>query len=411
MRFDREKVFSGLKRWEGHSLAPKEVSGITFILDSMEKDKFLSRIEWAAYMLATTKHETAHTYQPIHEYGTHARFVRLYGSQTALGRRLGNDTPEEGAIYAGEGDVQLTGETNYEKVEDALRAHYPEIVSAFELRTGKTFDLTVGDQPNDIHDPENAGDPAIAYAIMSYGMRTGLFTGLKLSDFTHHAGFDSLHARKIINGMDSALIIAGYYKYWLAILIAALIPDLQAPAQAITLAPPPAPVQETPQVVSEPVIPQEEVLAETTGGDDTPQLDGPPDLSDSVKVETVAAEPEAGFDATLTRWSARYATIPGFITAALAGVWAKISESPTQLVIVLAVIAGAIVILYVIGRQITEAVKHHIETRLKDAREQRAHEVQLALINAAASKTLNAVQLIPPPAELPNSDAPEEVQS
>jgi putative chitinase len=92
-------------------------------------------------MLATTKHETADTFQPIHEYGSHAYFVRRYGSQTKIGKQLGNDTAEEGAIYAGRGDVQLTGETNYEKAEDALRSDYPDLVAQYEARTGKNFRL------------------------------------------------------------------------------------------------------------------------------------------------------------------------------------------------------------------------------------------------------------------------------
>ena len=108
-----------------------------------------------------------------------AYFIRRYGSQTKVGKRLGNDTPEEGADYAGRGDVQITGETNYEKAEAALREFYPEIVAEFERRTGKRFDLTVGDQPDDKRDPDNAMDPAIAYAIMSFGMRTGMFTDRK----------------------------------------------------------------------------------------------------------------------------------------------------------------------------------------------------------------------------------------
>lgn len=395
LRFDRDKVFDGLRKWQG-PLTSQQVSGLNFILDSMEKDSFLERIEWAAYMLATTKHETANTYQPIHEYGTHARFVRLYGGQTALGKRLGNKTPEDGAIYSGEGDVQLTGKSNYEKSEDALREEYPELVAEFEARTGKTFDLTVGDQPNDADDPKNAGDPAIAYAIMSYGMRTGLFTGRKLADYTKVNGFDSLNARKIINGLDSADTIAGYYKKWLAILRAAFLPDaLNDPAPKP--GPAPAAVPDTPQEPQAPAL-------DLTSQDPAP---APADKGSSdtpVPVETVAAEPESGIGATVDKWSARYAAIPGAVTAAGAGIWAKLTDSPTDLVLTLTLVAGAIIAIYVIGKHVSSAVKAHAETKLKDAREQRAHEIQLALINAAANKNLNTVQLVPPPATLPNSD-------
>ena len=222
MRFNREQFFDGVRKFEG-ALTQQQVNGLNFILDSMEKDPFLTNIEHAAYMFATVKHETGHTYQPIHEYGSHKYFVRRYGSHTKVGRRLGNDTPEEGATYAGRGDVQLTGEDNYEKAEEALRKYYPDIVKEFEQRTGKRFDLTVGDQPNDEQDAENASDPTIAYAIMSHGMRTGMFTTRKLSDYDSAKGFDARNARKIINGLDQADMIVRYYKKFLPILRQSLI--------------------------------------------------------------------------------------------------------------------------------------------------------------------------------------------
>lgn len=223
-RFDRQIFFERFRRFEG-PLSDKEVSGLNFLLDAVEMDRKVTRLEWFAYMLATTKHETAHTYQPIHEYGGRSYFIRRYGSQTAVGRQLGNDTPDEGAIYAGRGDVQLTGESNYERSEAALRREYPELIADFEARTGRHFDLTVGDQPGDHRDPDNAMDPAIAYAIMSFGMRTGLFTGKKLADYTYTNGFDAMQARRIINRMDKADVIASYYKSLLQILRASLIDD------------------------------------------------------------------------------------------------------------------------------------------------------------------------------------------
>jgi hypothetical protein len=173
-------------------------------------------------MLATVWHETAETCQPIHEYGSRNYFIRRYGSQTKVGRRLGNDTPEEGALYAGRGDTQLTGEDNYEKSEIAVRRQYPALVADFERRTGKRFDLTVGDQPNDKNDPDNAQDPVIAYAIMSYGMRTGLFTNRKLSDYFNSKTEDPLNARRIINGTDRAESIKNLYWRFKRILVNAL---------------------------------------------------------------------------------------------------------------------------------------------------------------------------------------------
>ena len=78
----------------------------------------------------------------------------------------------------------------------------PEVVAAWEKRTGKKFDLTVGDQPNDEADSRNVMDPEISYAIMSYGMRTGMFTGRKLSQYISGTKCEYKGARKIINGTD-----------------------------------------------------------------------------------------------------------------------------------------------------------------------------------------------------------------
>lgn len=222
MKFNREKFFSEFRKWRS-IVTPQQFKGLTFLLDCIETDKFITRIDWAAYMLGTTMHETAYTFLPIHEYGSHKYFVNRYGSQTRIGRELGNDTPEEGADYAGQGDVQLTGETNYEKAEIALRREYPALIAKWERETGKQFDLTVGDQPNDKDDPKNAQNPQIAYAIMSYGMRSGMFTGKRLNQYFHDKTQNWVGARAIINGTDRAQTIAGYGLKFYQILSASLV--------------------------------------------------------------------------------------------------------------------------------------------------------------------------------------------
>jgi len=209
-KVDRDKFFSGY-RSTFITLTQEQVDGLNSLLDSLESDQYVTDNRWAAYMLATVKHETANTFKPIHEYGSRQYFINRYGGQTALGHnQLGNVTPEDGATYAGEGDVQLTGKKNYEHAETELRAQYPDQISDFEKRTGKTFDLIAGDQPGDEADPQNAADPTIAYLIMSAGMRQGWFTGKKLPDFIHDDVCDYVNARTIINGHDKADKIATY---------------------------------------------------------------------------------------------------------------------------------------------------------------------------------------------------------
>jgi len=85
--------------------------------------------------------------------------------------------------------VQITGRANYARMTQVLGLA-PEA------------DL--------VGDPEQALRPAIAYQIMSVGMRKGLFTGKKLADYIGPGKCDYRNARQIINGLDQADRIAGY---------------------------------------------------------------------------------------------------------------------------------------------------------------------------------------------------------
>ena len=66
--------------------------------------------------------------------------------------------------------------------------------------------------------------PAIAYPIMSVGMRKGLFTGKKLGDYIGSSGCDYRNARRIINGVDQAARIAEYATTIEAVLRHARVP-------------------------------------------------------------------------------------------------------------------------------------------------------------------------------------------
>ena len=77
----------------------------------------------------------------------------------------------------------------------------------------KTIEEWTGklEKREDKSDPEQALRPQIAYGIMSVGMRKGLFTGKKLSDYiSRGGGCDYKQARRIINGLDRASLIADY---------------------------------------------------------------------------------------------------------------------------------------------------------------------------------------------------------
>lgn len=87
--------------------------------------------------------------------------------------------------FYGRGYVQLTWEDNYEK--------YSEILGV---------DL--------VKFPDLALDLDTAAFILVHGMRTGAYTGKRLSDYITNNKTDFLAARRIVNGTDRAKDIAGY---------------------------------------------------------------------------------------------------------------------------------------------------------------------------------------------------------
>ncbi|TOE35570.1 hypothetical protein CGJ43_25525, partial [Vibrio parahaemolyticus] len=65
-------------------------------------------LQYLAYVLATTYHETGHTMKPIEEWGK------------GQGRPYGEPDPETGQTYYGRGYVQLTWLANYIKAKAAV---------------------------------------------------------------------------------------------------------------------------------------------------------------------------------------------------------------------------------------------------------------------------------------------------
>ena len=181
MKFDHKKFFDSYREEYG-SLIQSQVSGIENLLVCIEHDPQVNDVRWAAYMMATVKHECADEWQPIEEYGKGQG--RPYGIQVQV---TGSDGKQYLNVYYGRGYVQLTWKENYEKMSKAL---------------GLSDELL-------IH-PERVMEPVIAYNIMSYGMRKGLFTGRKLSNFIYGEICDYKNARSIINGLDRWQTIQDY---------------------------------------------------------------------------------------------------------------------------------------------------------------------------------------------------------
>lgn len=199
MQIDHTAFFIGYRDAFGR-MSPEAIAGIELLGSHMENDPDLTDLRWAAYMLATVKHECANTWLPITERGPRSYFDK-YEAGMPIGRRLGNNEAGDGWKYRGRGYVQITGRANYARM---MR----------ELGLGPAEDL--------IEDPEQARRPAIAYRIMSVGMRKGLFTGKKLSDYINDRGCDYKEARRIINGLDQWELIKGYAETLEQILRAAI---------------------------------------------------------------------------------------------------------------------------------------------------------------------------------------------
>jgi predicted chitinase len=143
-------------------------------------------------MMATAFHETAHTMQPVTEFGGKSYFNK-YNAGTRIGRSLGNTQPGDGYRYRGRGYVQITGRANYAKMTK---------ITGVDL----------------VRQPERALEPAVAAQIMFDGMTMGTFTGRALKHYFTPTKADWVNARRIINGTDRAVLISGYAKKFYAAL-------------------------------------------------------------------------------------------------------------------------------------------------------------------------------------------------
>jgi hypothetical protein len=181
MEFDRNDYFTQVREslFDG-ALSQVQVDGQNLILACWEYEATgtpMTDLRWLAYALATVYHETAQNMWPNKE--------------------MGSDEYLQGQDYwpyIGRGLVHLTWEDNYRNASTALGL--------------------VGDRDLVAH-PELALDSLIAARIMFRGMAEGWFTGAKLGQYFSNTKDDPLNARRIINGVDCADLIKGYYEQFL----------------------------------------------------------------------------------------------------------------------------------------------------------------------------------------------------
>lgn len=234
MAVNRAKFFSHVRKKPfGGRLTVSQVQGMESILHAWES-RFWKRtsVPQMAVMLATTYHETAHTMQPIEEIGNDAYFTRLYdvkGSNPDRARKYGNIYPGDGIRFNGKGFVQLTWRDNYRRATKRLR----------ELKL-------IGPDIDFEKNPELVMVPDYAVLIMFIGMEEGWFTGKKLDDIVDDnvdgdEFKDFVASRKIINGTDRDVKIAGYAMDFLA----ALVPSVTDAPPLVPILPDPLPEQGT----------------------------------------------------------------------------------------------------------------------------------------------------------------------
>lgn len=174
--------------------------GFRHVFKSILHDVAVYDIRWGAYMLATFKWETGHTYLPIDEPDWQDKpYAREQEATDKAGKVYmtpGHYPSGAGATpikhrYYGRGHSQLTHQRNYRKMGEALG---------------------LGDAL--VLDPERAKEPDLSYRIASLGMRDGMFDedhpGRGLSYYINGNKCDYKLARQTVNKLAEADRIAKY---------------------------------------------------------------------------------------------------------------------------------------------------------------------------------------------------------
>ncbi|MBO8085941.1 MAG: hypothetical protein J7D61_07865 [Marichromatium sp.] len=160
------------------ALAPEAAAGLVNLARRLMRDPRVDGLAQAAYILATVKHETDGRFVPVEE---------AYWLSERWRQRNLPYYP-----YHGRGYVQITWQANY-------------------LRAGRTLGIPLEAQP------ALALEPQTAYVLLVRGMLEGWY-GRPLSDFVTADTADFYHARRSVNGLDRAHMIARYADEFMEIL-------------------------------------------------------------------------------------------------------------------------------------------------------------------------------------------------
>lgn len=182
---NESNLFNAIRDIDKIKLSQLQVDSVHAILDSCIKHD-VTNTKQIAYILATAYHESR--LKPIEEIGKGAG--KDYGKRLKMGdgpkHRIPYIAPDK--LYYGRGFVQITWYENYEAFGRLLH-----------------IDL--------LQHPEFALQVDYAADIAVIGMQKGIFTGVSLSKYFNDKTTDPVNARKIVNGLDQANLIASYYNH------------------------------------------------------------------------------------------------------------------------------------------------------------------------------------------------------
>jgi putative chitinase len=186
---DEQRFMTDLPSRTGLRMIPEREKAVTFILGKLRHDPGFTMIRELAYVLATIRWETAHSFTPLRERRvSRARNPRVWEWQTRYWT----------TGFYGRGYVQITWEKNYRKAGQKLAGATIELDPPVPI-SADTF----------VKSPDYVMQPDVAYTICARGMQEGWFTGKRLGDYIREGEPpDYVNARRIVNGTDHARDIA-----------------------------------------------------------------------------------------------------------------------------------------------------------------------------------------------------------
>lgn len=195
-RFEAGKFFTSVRASLFGVLSKGQVDGMEHLFREWQISG-TSDYRHLAYALATSYHETGKRMQPVRE-GFAATDAAARAAVASLHRRgkisrnYAAPKPPHGHSYYGRGDVQLTHPENYD-------------------RMGRLLGIPL------LAQPDLALDPAVSKRILIEGITRGASTrgdfnsaGRAVEDFIRGSQCDYVGARRTVNLLDKAEMIAGY---------------------------------------------------------------------------------------------------------------------------------------------------------------------------------------------------------